>query len=105
MPQPGGSAFQIAKSLTVNTSLITSPPFYTGDFKLLQVSASTQSNNAINVQSNNGDGLQTPLNEAEWRTVLPISVQSVFALAPIPRWSRTSSPASSNATIIFHGLY
>ena len=102
MPLPARS--KVAKSLTVNTSLITTPPWYTGDFKLLTVSCSTQSNAAINIQSHNGDGFQSPLNEAEWRTVLPISIQSVHALTTIPRWSRTSSPALSNATIIFTGL-
>lgn len=105
MPNAPGSAYQIAKSLSNSASSITSPPWFTGDFRLLTVSASTQSNNAINIQAHNGDGINTALNEAEWRTVLPISVQSVFAISPIPRWSRSSSPASSNATIIFTGLY
>ena len=97
------TGFQIAKDLSNNASLITTPAFFTGDFRMLTVSVSTQSNAAINVQSHNGDGFQAPLNEAEWRNVLPISVQSVFALTTIPRWSRTSSPAASNATIIFAG--
>lgn len=105
MPQPAGSSFQIAKSLTLSVSSVTSPPWFTGDFVLLQVSCSTQSNNAINIQGHDGDGFQTALNEAEWRNILPISVQSIHAISPIPRWSRSSSPASSNATIIFHGKY
>lgn len=104
MGRPVGAKYQIAKSLTVNTSLITSNPWYTGDFKLLQVSCSTQSNAAINVQGHNGDGFQAPLAEAEWFNVLALSRNSVWAISPIPYWSRTSSPASSNGTIIFMGL-
>lgn len=105
MSQPAGGTYQIQKSLTVSTASIQGQPWYTGDFKLLQVSCSTQSNNAINIQGNNGDGFQAALIEAEWRNILPISVQSIHNIAPIPRWSRASSPANSNATIIFHGVW
>ena len=94
---------QVANSLSENASLITTPPFFIGDFRQLTISASTQSNNAINVQTSNADGFQSPIPEASWVNVLPISVQSIFALSTGARWSRTSSPASSNATLIFAG--
>jgi hypothetical protein len=103
MAWPAYSAYQIAKDLTNNTSLVTSPPWYTGDFRLLTISVSTQSNAAINVQMSNAEGIQGVVPEASWINVLPISVQSIFPLTTIGRWSRTSSPASSNATIIFTG--
>lgn len=105
MGQDVGSKYQIAKSLTVNTTVITTPPWFTGDFGLLTVSCSTQSNAAINIQSNNGDGFQTPLVEADWMNRLAISTNSVFAVSPIPRWSRVSTPALSSSTIIFTGRY
>ena len=103
MAWPAISAFQIAKDLSNNVSLITSPPWYTGDFRQLTVSLSSQSNNATNIQSSNADGFSAPIPEASWVNVLPISVSSIFNLTTIPRWSRSSSPASSNGTIIFTG--
>lgn len=96
--------YQIAKSLGVNASLVTTPPWFVGDFIQLCVSASTQSNAAINIQMSNADGFTDPIPENSWYNVLAVSVQSVFDLTTGPRWSRTSSPASSNATIIFSGL-
>lgn len=96
--------FQIAKSLSENVSLITTPAWFIGDLRQLTVSCSTQSNNAINIQLSNEDGLQTVIPEASWINVLPISTQSIFVISQIgARWSRSSSPASSNATIIFAG--
>ncbi len=104
MPYPSISGYQVAKSLTTNASLITTPAWYIGDFKTVTISASTQSNNAINVQVSNADGFQDVIPENSWANVLAISVQSVFALTQLgARWSRTSSPASSNATLIFTG--
>ena len=103
MGYPGPSKIFVAKSLTVNTSLITTPPIFTGDFQQITVSFSTQSNNAINVQQSNEDGLQSVIPEASWRNVFSASINSIHVLPVGARWSRTSSPASSNATIIFTG--
>lgn len=103
MPYPSISGFQVAKSLTVNTSLITTPAWYIGDFRQLSVSVSTQSNNATNIQTSNADGFQDVIPENSWANVLTVSVQSTFNLTTGARWSRSSSPASSNATIIFVG--
>lgn len=96
--------YQIAKSLTVSTNTIWSQPWFVGDFIQLCISASTQSNNAINVQMSNADGFTAVIPENSWYNVLPISVQSVFDLPTGARWSRTSSPALSNVTLIFSGL-
>lgn len=103
MPYPSIGGFQIAKSLTVNTTAITTPAWFIGDFRQLSISASTQSNNAINVQTSNADGFSEAIPENSWANVLAISVNSVFNLTTGARWSRTSSPASSNATLIFAG--
>lgn len=94
---------QIAKSLSVNASLITTPPFFIGDFRQLSMSISTQSTHATNVQLSNADGFQSAIPENSWFNVLTPSVNSVFNITTGARWSRTSSPADSNATIIFSG--
>lgn len=96
--------YQVAKSLTQNTSAITTPPWFIGDFIQLCVSVSTQSNAAIRIQTSNEDGLQGAIPENSWMNVLSPSVNSIFDVPVGARWSRTSSPASSNATIIFSGL-
>lgn len=103
MGYPGPNKNVVVKSLSVNQSLITTPPIFTGDFQQLTISFSTQSNNAINVQMSNADGLQSAIPENSWANVLTPSVNSAFVLPIGYRWSRTSSPASSNATIIFSG--
>lgn len=103
MPYPSISGYQIAKSLTTNVTAITTPAWYVGDFRQLSVSVSTQSTHATNIQMSNEDGFQSAINENSWFNVLAISVNSTFALTTGPRWSRSSSPASSNATIIFAG--
>ena len=103
MAWPAIVRMQVAKDLSTNASLITTPPFYIGHLRQLSVSVSTQSNNATNIQVSNADGFQSPIPENSWVNILPISVQSVFNLTTGARWSRTSSPASSNATIIFVG--
>jgi len=96
---------QIAKDLSTNATLINTPPFYIGELMNVTISASTQSNNAINVQLSNADGFSSAIPENSWSNVLAISTQSVFALPQLgARWSRTSSPASSNATLIFAGI-
>jgi hypothetical protein len=94
---------QVAKSLSENASLITSPPFFVGDFRQLSVSVSTQSAGALNIQMSNADGLQSAIPENSWANVLTPSVNSVFAITTGPRWSRSSSQAASNHTIIFSG--
>lgn len=95
---------QIAKSLSVNASLITSPPFFVGDFRQLTISVSTQSAGALNVQLSNADGLQSAIPENSWVNVLTPSVNSLFVISQIgARWSRTSSQAASNHTLIFSG--
>jgi hypothetical protein len=94
---------QVAKSLSENASLITSPPFFVGDFRQLSVSVSTQSAGALNIQMSNADGLQSAIPENSWANVLTPSVNSVFILSTGPRWSRSSSQAASNHTIIFSG--
>jgi len=99
------SKFQVAKDLSTNAGLITTPAWFVGDFRQLTVSVSTQSNAAINIQSSNADGFQSAIPENSWANVLSPSVNSVFVLPVGQRWSRTSSPAASNATIIFSGRY
>lgn len=102
MPMP--PRMQVAKDLSTNASLITTPPFFMGDLALVTISASTQSNAAINVQVSNADGLQSVIPENSWRNVLAISVQSVFQVPQVgARWSRTSGEAASNCTLIFAG--
>lgn len=103
MPWPAISEFQIAKDLSNNASLITTPAWYVGDFRQLTVSLSTQSAGALNIQVSNDEGLQSPINENSWRNVLTPSVNSVFALTTGVRWSRSSSQAASNHTIVFAG--
>lgn len=103
MPYPSISGIQVAKDLTNNTSLITSPAWYTGDFRFVTVSVSTQSNNATNIQQSNADGFQSPIPENSWANVLAVSVQSLFLLTSPARWSRSSSPSLSSGTIIFVG--
>lgn len=96
---------QVAKSLSVNASLITTPPFLIADLMNVTVSVSTQSNSAINLQISNADGLQSPIPENSWQNILAISVQSTFLIQQFgARWSRTSSEAASNSTIIFAGI-
>lgn len=96
---------QVAKSLSVNASLITSPPFFIGDLRDVTVSLSTQSAHATNIQVSNADGFQEAIPENSWTNVLTPSVNSTFILTQVgARWSRTSSPAGSNATIIFAGV-
>ena len=97
------SGFQIAKDLSNNASLITTPAWYVGDFRQLSVSVSTQSAGALNIQASNADGFQSPIPENSWINVLTPSVNSVFALTTGIRWSRSSSQAASNHTIIFAG--
>lgn len=103
MSYPTPSRYQVAKSLTVSTATIWSAPFFVGDFQQLTVSISTQSNNAINIQMSNADGFDAVIPENSWANVLTPSVNSAFVLPIGYRWSRSSSPASSNATIIFSG--
>lgn len=95
--------FQVAKSLSENAGLITTPPWFIGDLRQLAVSVSTQSAGALNIQVSNADGFQSAIPENSWVNVLTPSVNSVFALTVGPRWSRTSSQALSNHTIIFSG--
>jgi len=98
--------FQIAKDLSTNASLITTPAWFVGDFRQLTVSASTQSINAINIQMSDADGFQSPIPENSWSNVLLVIAGSVTTSIVLPvgyRWSRSSSPASSNNTIIFAG--
>lgn len=97
------SNYQIAKSLSANASLITTPPWFVGDFRQLTVSVSTQSTHATNIQVSNADGFQSEIPENSWQNVLAVSVNSTFAITTGVRWSRSSSPAASNATIIFAG--
>lgn len=103
MPYPSISGFQVAKSPTVNNSLITSPPWYIGDFRQVSVSVSTQSAHATNIQVSTDDGFQTPIAENSWVNVLTVSVSSTFALTTGPRWSRVSCPSLSSATVVFTG--
>lgn len=93
----------VAKSPSINASLITTPPFFIGDFRALSISVSTSSTHATNVQMSNADGLQSVIPENSWFNVLTPSVNSMFILTVGPRWSRTSSPADSNATLIYAG--
>lgn len=97
------SQVQIAKDLSNNNTLITSPPFFIADFAQLAVSVSTSSTHAINIQMSNANGLQSAIPENSWANVLSPSVNSMFVLTVGPRWSRVSCPASSNATIVYHG--
>lgn len=97
------SQVYIAKSPSVNNSLITSPPFFIADFTQVSVSVSTQSTHATNVQVSNADGLQSAIPENSWANVLTPSVNSLFIITAGPRWSRVSNPSLSSATIIFHG--
>lgn len=95
---------QVAKSLSENASLVTSPPFYIGDLRDVTVSLSTQSTHATNIQLSNADGFQSAIPENSWFNVLTPSVNSLFVVSQSgARWSRSSSPAASNATIIFAG--
>jgi hypothetical protein len=98
--------FRVDKDLSTNASLVTTPAWFVGDFRQLTISASTQSINAINVQMSNADGFQSPIPENSWANVLLVIAGSVTTSLTLPvgyRWSRTSSPASSNNTLIFAG--
>lgn len=97
--------YQVVRDLSTNTSLVTSPAWFTGDFRQLTLSVSTQSNAAINVQSSNADGFQSAIPENSWANIQAISVQSVFVLPVGQRWSRISTPAASSSTIILAGRY
>ena len=103
MPYPSISGFQVAKSPTQSNSLVTSPPYYIGDFKQLAVSVSTQSAGAIQVQISNEDGFQNPIPETSWVNILTPSINSIFAMTVGPRWSRVSCQSLSSHTIIFTG--
>ena len=103
MPQTYFSGLQVQRDLSTNASLVTGPPWYTGDFQLMTVSVSTQSNAAINFQTSDADGFQSPIPENSWVNQQAFSVQSIFNISTIPRWSRISSPAASSSTIIFTG--
>ena len=74
------TGYQIAKDLSNNASLITTPAFFVGDFQQLTVSLSTQSAGALNIQVSNDDGFQSPINENSWRNVLTPSVNSLFVI-------------------------
>lgn len=103
MSYPGPNRFQVAKSLSDNVATINTPPWFVGDLQQLTVSISTSSTHATNIQMSNADGFQSAIPENSWANVLTPSVNSAFVLPVGYRWSRTSSPASSNATIIFSG--
>jgi hypothetical protein len=103
MSYPGPNRIQVAKSLSENVTAITTPAFFVGDFQQLTISVSTSSTHATNVQMSNADGLQAAIPENSWANVLTPSVNSTFVLPIGYRWSRTSSPASSNATLIYSG--
>lgn len=97
------TGFQIAKDLSTNAGLITTPAWFVGDFRQLTVSVSTSSAGALNIQVSNADGFQSAIPENSWVNVLTPSVNSTFALTTGVRWSRSSSQAVSNHTIIFAG--
>lgn len=98
------SKLQVAKSLTQSASVVTTNPFFVGDFRILTVSVSTQSTHAISIQLSNEEGVTAPPSEAGWFTVLSPSVSSLFAISQVgARWSRSSSPSGSSCTIIFAG--
>lgn len=107
MSYPYPAKFQVAKDLSTNASLTTSPAWFTGDFQLLSVSCSTQSNTGLIIQQADADGFQSVIPEAAWFTVLTVtglgSTTSIYDLPIGRRWSRSSSQANSNATIIFAG--
>lgn len=103
MTLPG--RFQVAKSLSVNASVVTSNPWFIGDFRAVTVSISTQSAHATIVQLSNEDGFATPILESSWSNALSLVAPGVFNITPAgARWSRISSPSASSATIIFSGL-
>ena len=93
----------VARDLNTQNSVVTSAPFFMADFSQVNVSVSTQSNAAINRQESNADGLSSPIPENSWANVQPISVNSTFNITVSARWSRISTPALSNSTIIFVG--
>lgn len=101
------SGIQIAKNLSTNASLTTSPPWFIGDWRQITVSVSTQSNTGVVIQTSNADGLQSEIPENSWFNHITVtglgSITSIFALTPGARWSRSSSQANSNCTIIFAG--
>ena len=101
------SGIQVAKDLSTNASLTTSPPWFIGDWRQLTVSVSTQSNTGVIIQTSNAEGFSGPIPENSWFTALTVtglaSTTSVFPLTTGARWSRSSSQAASNATIIFAG--
>ena len=104
MPYPSISGFQVAKSPSVNNSLVTSPAWYIGDFGQLTVSLSTQSAGAINIQVSNADGFQDVIPENSWANVLSPSVNSLFLISQLgARWSRVSCQSLSSHTVIFAG--
>ena len=101
------TGFQIAKDLSTNASLTTSPPWFVGDFRQITVSVSTQSNTGVVIQTSDADGFQSAIPENSWFNSITVtglgSNTSIYTVPAGVRWSRSSSQAASNCTIIFAG--
>lgn len=112
--------------LGADTSNLTSPPYYTGDFRQLTLSVTTGSAFAsrITVQGSNADGFQSTLSSAGgygnstvpvggWShltVILPSGAANIFELPSIPRWinvirsTQVSGQTASNVTVVAAGL-
>ena len=111
--------------LGADTSDITSPNVFVGDYKTLTISITTGSAFAsrITVQASNFDGFQSTLSSAGgfgnstvpvggWShltVILPVSAANVFSITPIPRWinvlrsTQVSGQTASNVTVALYG--
>lgn len=110
--------------LGADTSNLTSPNIFIGDFSRIALSIETGSAFAsrITVQVSNLDGFQSTLSSgggfgnstvpvggwSHYTVILPVAAANMFTLTPGPRWmnvirsTQVSGQTASNVTIILH---
>lgn len=111
--------------LGADTSNVTSPPIFVGDFQRVTISVTTGSGSAsrITVQGSNGDGFQSTLSAeggygnstvpvypwSHLTVFLPVGADNFFSLTTIPRWvcvvrpTLGSGQTASNITVVLTG--
>lgn len=112
-------------ALGADTSNLTSPPFYVGDFRQITMSIQTGSAFAsrITVQGSNGDGFQSTLSVnggygnstvpiggwSHLTVILPVGAINLFTIDPGFRWlcvirsTQVSGQTASNVTVTING--
>lgn len=111
--------------LGADTSNVTSPPVFVGDFQQAVISVTTGSAQAsrITIQGSNADGFQSTLSSGggygnstipvgTWSHLtvfLPVGAANFFSLTTIPRWicvvrpDHASGQTASNITVLLTG--